>query len=193
METTGSRIQGRLLFLFPPVPAFPFSGAGGSIAETFLDFFGILRNTGGSRQSIRKSVMSIKIPPAILGQKWLRQFYGRLAFSGSFCWKTPMPIKFLLLGGVLGFFRKGGWKCQFYFYGHGDFSESRRQNLRKGNANLFKNVCSRLLCPLTPPPLSQLKVMDFLLKFDETDLKQYCEDSAKIANKLSQHCEQTEL
>ena len=40
--------------------------------------------------------------------------------------KTAMPIKFLLLGGggsVLGFFRGGGWKCQFYFYGRGDFSE----------------------------------------------------------------------
>ena len=34
-----------------------------------------------------------------------------------------MPIKFLLLGGVLGFLEKGGWKCQFCFYGHGDFSE----------------------------------------------------------------------
>ena len=36
-----------------------------------------------------------------------------------------MPIKFLLLGGVLGFFRRGGWKCQFYFYGRGDFSDSK--------------------------------------------------------------------
>ena len=26
-------------------------------------------------------------------------------------------------GGVLGFFRRGGWKCQFYFLGRGDFSE----------------------------------------------------------------------
>ena len=35
-----------------------------------------------------------------------------------------MPIKFLLLGGVLEFFRRGGgWKCQFYFYGRGDFSD----------------------------------------------------------------------
>ena len=56
----------------------------------------------------------------------LRQFYRRLAFFGSFCWKTPMPKKFLLLGGggVLGFLSKGaGWKCQFYFFGRGDFSE----------------------------------------------------------------------
>ena len=34
-----------------------------------------------------------------------------------------MPIKFLLLGGGSGFFGRGGWKCQFYFYGRGDFSE----------------------------------------------------------------------
>ena len=72
----------------------------------------------------RKSVMSIKFPPAILGRKWLRQFHGRLAFFGSFCCKTPMQINFLLLGGgVLGFFQTGGWKCQFYFYGRGDFSD----------------------------------------------------------------------
>ena len=34
-----------------------------------------------------------------------------------------MPIRFLVLGG--GGFVEGrvGWKCQFYFYGHGDFSE----------------------------------------------------------------------
>ena len=32
-----------------------------------------------------------------------------------------MPIKFLLLGGGLGFLGRGGWKCQFYLYGHGDF------------------------------------------------------------------------
>ena len=29
--------------------------------------------------------MSVIFPPAILGWKWLRQFYGRLAFFGSFC------------------------------------------------------------------------------------------------------------
>ena len=36
-----------------------------------------------------------------------------------------MPIKFPLLGGGggVGFFWKGGWKGQFYFYGRGDFSE----------------------------------------------------------------------
>ena len=34
-----------------------------------------------------------------------------------------MPIKFLLLGGVFGVSWKGGWKCQFYFYERGDFSD----------------------------------------------------------------------
>ena len=63
--------------------------------------------------------------PQFWGRKWLRQLYRRLAFLGSFCWKTPMPIKFLLLGGVgSGLFRRGGWKCRFYFYGRGDISDS---------------------------------------------------------------------
>ena len=26
-------------------------------------------------------------------------------------------------GGVVGFLERGGWKCQFYFYGRGDFSD----------------------------------------------------------------------
>ena len=35
-----------------------------------------------------------------------------------------MPIKFLVLGGV-GFLERGGGKCQFCFYGRGDFSDYR--------------------------------------------------------------------
>ena len=31
--------------------------------------------------------------PRFWGQKWLRQFYGRLAFLCCFCWQTPMPIQ----------------------------------------------------------------------------------------------------
>ena len=35
-----------------------------------------------------------------------------------------MPIKFPLLGGGSWFFfGRGGWKCRFYFYGRGDFSD----------------------------------------------------------------------
>ena len=43
-----------------------------------------------------------------------------------------MPVKFLLLRGVLGFFRRGGWKCQFYFYGRGDFSDRTDNYSRQG-------------------------------------------------------------
>ena len=52
------------------------------------------------------------------------------------------------------------------------------------------NFCAPLVS-LPPPPTS--KVMDFLLNFYEKDLKQNCEHSAKIANKPSKNCEQTEL
>ena len=55
--------------------------------------------------------MSIKFPPASLGPEMAAPIYGRLAFFCSFCWKTPMPIKFLLLGGGGGcwdFLRRGG-------------------------------------------------------------------------------------
>ena len=36
-----------------------------------------------------------------------------------------MPITFLVLGGWFGVSlgRGGGWNCQFYFYGRGDFSD----------------------------------------------------------------------
>ena len=75
---------------------------------------------------IRKVLMSAIFPPAILGRIWLRHFYGHLAFFGFFCWKTPVPIKIRVLGGGgFGVFWKGGWKCQFYLYGRGDFSDFR--------------------------------------------------------------------
>ena len=48
------------------------------------------------------------------------------------------------------------------------------------------------LCPLTPPPPNQQREgfpLDFLLKVPQ----QNCEHSAKIANKPSKNCEQTEL
>ena len=36
-----------------------------------------------------------------------------------------MSLKFLVLGrgGVVGILEGGGQKCQFYFYGRGDFSD----------------------------------------------------------------------
>ena len=56
----------------------------------------------------KKTLMWANFPPAILG---LRQLYGHLGYLGSFCWKTPMNINFLVGGGGL-------------FYGRGDFSDA---------------------------------------------------------------------
>ena len=49
---------------------------------------------------------------------------GRTDFMGAFfLLENPHAHKIPpSRGGVLGFL-EGGWKCQFYFYGHGDFSE----------------------------------------------------------------------
>ena len=71
--------------------------------------------------------MSVIFLPAILGRKWMRQFYGHLASFGSFCWKTPMPIKILVLGG-LGCFWKGagGGSANSIFMGVGMFPKKER-------------------------------------------------------------------
>ena len=64
-------------------------------------------------------------------------------------------------------------KRKFYFYCRLAFSEICSQN-----------VCSQLLCPLTPPLPNQQSdgfPLEFLLK----DLKQNCEHAAKLANKPS--------
>ena len=60
------------------------------------------------------------------GGAWisLPELYGRLEKLRSFCRKTSMPKKFLVLGGCFGFFFGGG-KCRFYFYGREDFSDLR--------------------------------------------------------------------
>ena len=65
--------------------------------------------------------------------KWVRQIYGRLEFLLSFCKKTSMSIKFLVLGGVFGFFLGGEWLIMFLW--GGDFSEilSREYNFVRGN------------------------------------------------------------
>ena len=62
--------------------------------------------------------MTIIFAPASLGPEMAAPLYGRLAYFGSFWWKIPMLIKFLIFGGG-GSVWKGGWKCQFYFYGRG--------------------------------------------------------------------------
>ena len=59
------------------------------------------------RRAIRKSVRP---------EFWAGN--GRANFTGAWhCWKTPMPIKFLLLGGggVLVFFRGGGRSANLIF------------------------------------------------------------------------------
>ena len=98
--------------------------------------FRIPKDKGGERGSgifpekgdpgfFRKSVMSAIFPPVILGPEVAAPIFGHLAFFGSFCSKTPMPIKFHSLGGGGGswLFWKGGWKCQFYFIWAWGFSE----------------------------------------------------------------------
>ena len=46
-------------------------------------------------------------------------FMGAWHFLVLSAGKPPTPIKFLLLGRGVGVSEKGGWKCQFYFYGRG--------------------------------------------------------------------------
>ena len=110
--------------------------------------------------SQRKSLMPLIFRPQFWGRKWLRQFYGRLAFFGSFCRNTPMPIKFLFLGGgggVLGFL------CQFYFYGRGDFLNRGKNRIvsyllyAKIKGVIFSTSIDevRLPVPIQPPPTPQ--------------------------------------
>ena len=49
----------------------------------------------------------------------MRQFYGRLEFLRSFCRKTSMSIKFLVLGGVFWVLGGGGRSADFIFMGAG--------------------------------------------------------------------------
>ena len=71
--------------------------------------------------------------PQFWGRKWLRRFYGHLEKLRSFCRKTAMPIKFLVLGGgVFGFFFGG--VCRFYFYGREDFSDEKQTSSWKSKS-----------------------------------------------------------
>ena len=69
--------------------------------------------------------MSIKFPPAILGPEmaapilWAPGMFGFFLLENPHAHKIP-PFR----GGVVVFLEGGGgWKCQFYFYGRGDFSD----------------------------------------------------------------------
>ena len=105
---------------------------------------------------IRKSVVSIKFPPVILGPEMAALILWAPGIFWFFLLENPMPIKFLLLGGgVLGFFRRRGWKCQFYFYGRGDFSDKfikaqpqgGRTNVPLSNVHVVLRDISALLDP----------------------------------------------
>ena len=54
-----------------------------------------------------KSLMSVTFRPQFEGRSWLREFYGRLGFVGSFCRKTLHAHNIPHFGGVLGFLLGG--------------------------------------------------------------------------------------
>ena len=66
----------------------------------------------------------VKFLSAILGPEMAAPILWTYGKTPSFCRKTSMSIKFLVLGGDFGF---GGGECRFYFYGRGDFSEKPEQ------------------------------------------------------------------
>ena len=86
-------------------------------------------NWGDSSESIGKKNLHQKKPnvrnsaPRFHGRKWLRQFYERLGFWGSFCWKISiLPLKVLVLGGgprFRGVFFLGGGAANSIFMGAG--------------------------------------------------------------------------
>ena len=68
-----------------------------------------LRRNGASEKL--KSLMSVIFLPAILEPEMAAPILWVPGIFGSFCWKTPMPIEFLVLGGVVGFFEGGSGNC----------------------------------------------------------------------------------
>ena len=84
--------------------------------------------------------MSVIFLPATLGLDLLN---GRANFMGARDLKTPLPIKFLLLGGggFWAFLEGGGWKCQFYFYGRSFFL-----NIRPTGSNLTAFILTGFAC-----------------------------------------------
>ena len=69
-----------------------------------------------------KEDQGIKFLPAILGRKWLRQFYGRLAFFWFFLLENPHAHKIPpFRGGFWAFLEGGGGSANFIFMGVGIF------------------------------------------------------------------------
>ena len=82
---------------------------------------------------IRKSLISVIFPPAFLGPEMAAPILWAPGIFWLFCWKTRHAHKIPRFrgGGGVGsrVFWKGRWKCQFYFYGRGDFSESKWKSI----------------------------------------------------------------
>ena len=72
--------------------------------------------------------MSIKSPPVILGPEMAVPILWAPGTFGFFLLENPHAHKIPPFrgggGGCWGFLERGGWKCQFYCYGRGDFSEN---------------------------------------------------------------------
>ena len=68
--------------------------------------------------------MPIIFPPAILGPDMAAPILWAPGIFGLFLLDKPHAHKIPRFRGGVGFFLEGGvWKCQFYFYGRGDFSK----------------------------------------------------------------------
>ena len=73
--------------------------------------------------NVRKSVMSIKVPPAILWPEMAAPIFWAPGIFWFFLLENPHAHKNPPFRGVCwGFLEGGGWKCQFYFYERGDFA-----------------------------------------------------------------------
>ena len=73
--------------------------------------------------------MSIKFPPSILGPEMAAPILWAPGIFGFFLLENPHAHKIPpFTGGVLGFFRRGGWKCQFFFMGVGIYPSKEGRN-----------------------------------------------------------------
>ena len=107
--------------------------------------------------------------PRVRSRKWPRQFHGRLAFFGSFCWKTHMPIKFLVLGGVLGFFR--GVEVPILFLcAWGFFRIKKGPKNRKNEVKLRTPLCHPLKHSMKRPGSRGFKKLS---EFGQSSLQRY--------------------
>ena len=103
---------------------------------------GIPKKKGFGSPEIRKSVVSTKFLPVILGPEMAAPILWAPGIFWFFLLENPHAHKIPPFGGGgggSGFFQRGGWKCQFYFYGRGDFSDETIRKNQAIRANLQKN------------------------------------------------------